>query len=45
MYYYCLEWIGLLGPGNYTLEEGNELALICQGSEHLHLTWSKLVSL
>eukprot|EP00088_Acartia_fossae_P037240 TRINITY_DN38406_c0_g1_i1.p1 TRINITY_DN38406_c0_g1~~TRINITY_DN38406_c0_g1_i1.p1 ORF type:complete len:264 (-),score=43.80 TRINITY_DN38406_c0_g1_i1:35-793(-) len=36
------EEIGLLGPGNYSLEEGNELALICQGSPNLNLTWSKL---
>ncbi|XP_023322294.1 transmembrane and immunoglobulin domain-containing protein 1 [Eurytemora carolleeae] len=38
-------WIELLGPGNYSLEEGNELALICRGSSNLNLAWSKIPGL
>ena len=39
-----LEWLGLLGPSNYTIVEGNDLALICRGSDNLNLSWTKLVS-
>jgi len=34
--------VELLGPGNYSVIEGNELALVCRGSSNLHLGWSKV---
>ena len=40
-----LEWVELLGPGNYSVAEGAELALVCRGSPHLSLGWIKLVSI
>jgi len=35
----------LLGPSNYSLVEGSELALVCSGSGQLAPTWRKQVKL